>query len=212
MSSNVIFPPNNGSVHNIAQIMKNVTFLAADAELGALCLNANMAIFMQTTLQEMVHMQPPMPIKTDTSTTYGIIMNKIIPKVMKAIHTCFHWLHHGGQWWHCQYYWGQGTWIMPTIGQNNTQQHITKWWELHSKQHHTRYQHPVRRYRRMWQQDLECEWSGMMQGCAGVARIPNPEKQATDRQFQVEKTASTDPNKSHKSTVGNFVMPLKMKL
>ena len=37
MSNNAEVPPNNHSIHNVAQIIKAVMSSAAEAELGALC-------------------------------------------------------------------------------------------------------------------------------------------------------------------------------
>ena len=62
--------------------------LAAEVELRAVFINVKQPVIMRTALQEMGHHQPPTPIKTDSSTTYGIITNKIMPKVMKAC-SCF---------------------------------------------------------------------------------------------------------------------------
>ena len=48
-------PPNNGAVLNIAQIIKNVMTLAADAEIGALFINSRQAIPARNTVEEMGH-------------------------------------------------------------------------------------------------------------------------------------------------------------
>lgn len=46
---------NNGPVHNIAQIIRNVTTSAADAEIGALYINSRQAIPARQLLEEMGH-------------------------------------------------------------------------------------------------------------------------------------------------------------
>ena len=51
--------PANGPVHNIAQIIRNVMTLAADAEIGALFINSRFAIPARQLLEEMGHPQPP---------------------------------------------------------------------------------------------------------------------------------------------------------
>jgi hypothetical protein len=51
-------PINNGAVLNILQIIKAVISLAAEAELGALFINAKTAVSMQQTLKELGHPQP----------------------------------------------------------------------------------------------------------------------------------------------------------
>ena len=92
MFSNTTFPANNGAIHNTAQVVKAVMSSAAEAELGALYINAKFAAPIWNTLIEMGHPQPPTPIQTDNSTAFGIVTNKIIPKVTKAMDMCYHWL------------------------------------------------------------------------------------------------------------------------
>jgi hypothetical protein len=68
MSSNTKDPSNNGAVLNIAQIIKSVMSSAAEAELGALYVNACKAIPQRQLLEEMGRPQPPTPMQTDNST------------------------------------------------------------------------------------------------------------------------------------------------
>jgi hypothetical protein len=49
----------------------------AEAELGALFLNAQEAKVMQLVLEEFGHSQPPTPIHIDNTTTVGIVNNTI---------------------------------------------------------------------------------------------------------------------------------------
>ena len=44
MSKDVSSPPNNGAVLNIAQIMKNIMLSEAEAEIGAMYVNAHEAV------------------------------------------------------------------------------------------------------------------------------------------------------------------------
>jgi hypothetical protein len=92
LSSNVDNPPNNGAVLTIATIIKAVMSSAAEAELGALFLNAREAVYLRQILTEMGHPQPRTPIQTDNSTAEGVINNKIQPKRTKAMDMRFHWL------------------------------------------------------------------------------------------------------------------------
>ena len=92
LSSNVDNPPNNGAVLTIATIIKAVMSSAAEAELGALFLNAREAVYLRQILTEMGHLQPRTPIQTDNSTAEGVINNKIQPKRTKAMDMRFHWL------------------------------------------------------------------------------------------------------------------------
>eukprot|EP00956_Cyclotella_meneghiniana_P031271 scaffold81716_cov13-Cyclotella_meneghiniana.AAC.1 len=58
---------------------------AAEAETGALFLNAKLAVPIRHTLEELGHPQGKTPIQTDNSTAYGIVNNKIQPKQTKAM-------------------------------------------------------------------------------------------------------------------------------
>jgi hypothetical protein len=91
-SADVDDPPNNRAVLNISKILKAVMCSAAEAELGALYINACEAIPMRHLLEEMGHKQPPTPIKTDNSTAHGVITNNIQPCRTKAMDMRFHWL------------------------------------------------------------------------------------------------------------------------
>jgi len=92
MSNNARIPPNNGAVLNVASIIKAVMSSAAEAELGALYINAREAVPMRITLEEMGHPQPPTPVQTDNTTAVGVITHKIQPKRTKAMDMRFHWL------------------------------------------------------------------------------------------------------------------------
>jgi hypothetical protein len=65
---------------------------AAEAELGALYLNAMEAIYLRQILHKIGQKQPHTPILTDNTTAKGIINNKIQPKRTKAMDMRFHWL------------------------------------------------------------------------------------------------------------------------
>ena len=92
LSSDENFPPNNGVILNIAQIIKAVMSSAAEAELGALFINAKEAIYVRNMLTEMGHTQPRTPIQTDNSTAEGVINSKIQPKRTKSMDMRFYWL------------------------------------------------------------------------------------------------------------------------
>ena len=65
---------------------------AAEAELGALYINAKEAVHIRQMLREMGHPQPRTPIQTDNSTAEGVINSKIQPKRTKAMDMRFFWL------------------------------------------------------------------------------------------------------------------------
>ena len=70
----------NGPINVVCHIMRKVLSSAAETELGALFYNCKEACPIHTTLEELGHPQPPMPIQTDNSTAAGIANNTIKQK------------------------------------------------------------------------------------------------------------------------------------
>jgi hypothetical protein len=91
LSSDTEDPINYGAVLNLAQIIKAVMSSAAEAELGALYINAREAVPQCQTLAEMNHKQPSTPMQTDNSTALGVVSNNIQPQCTKAMDMRFHW-------------------------------------------------------------------------------------------------------------------------
>jgi hypothetical protein len=67
----------NGAIHITCTILKLVATSAAEADLGALFLNAQEARVICVVLEELRHPQPPTPIHVDNTTTVGIVNNTI---------------------------------------------------------------------------------------------------------------------------------------
>ena len=65
---------------------------AAEAEVGALFMNAQLAAPMRVTLEELGFPQPATPMKTDNSTANGIMNGSIKQQRSKAIDVRFCWL------------------------------------------------------------------------------------------------------------------------
>jgi hypothetical protein len=101
--------PNNGAILNISQIIKSVMSSAAEAELGALYINAREAVPCRTLLHEMGHQQPPTPIQTDNSTALGVVTNNILPRRTKAMDMRFWWLRDRDEQEQFRYFWRPGT-------------------------------------------------------------------------------------------------------
>ena len=76
LSSNTQYPPSNGSILNVAQILKTVMSSAVEAELGGLYFNSQEAMYMRNILAEMGHLQPLTPIRTDNLTVDGVVNSK----------------------------------------------------------------------------------------------------------------------------------------
>ena len=80
LSSNEPDPLNNWAISTNATILKNVMSSTAEAEIGALYLNAREAVYLWQILVEMGHPQPPTSIQTDNTTAEGLVNHKIQPK------------------------------------------------------------------------------------------------------------------------------------
>ena len=65
--------------------MRNFFAYAAEAELSALFHNGQEAAVIHQTLLEMGHPQPPIPIKTDNSTTDGIANKSVIQRKLQSM-------------------------------------------------------------------------------------------------------------------------------
>ena len=79
----------NGAILTQCAILKCVAASAAEAELGALFLNAMEARIMRLTLTEMGHPQPPTPIHVDNTTAVGIVNDTIKRQRSRAMNMRF---------------------------------------------------------------------------------------------------------------------------
>eukprot|EP00804_Cyclotella_cryptica_P026336 CCRYP_007671-RA/>CCRYP_007671-RA protein AED:0.18 eAED:0.21 QI:0/0/0/1/0/0.33/3/0/1086 len=102
-------PRNNGAILTLAQIIKPVMSSAAEAELGALYINARETIPQRHLLNELGHPQPPTPIQIDNSTALGVVTNIIQPKRTKAMDMRFHWFRCRENQKQFRTYWRAGT-------------------------------------------------------------------------------------------------------
>jgi hypothetical protein len=67
----------NGSILNVAAVIKNVVASVADSEVGACFHNAQSGAPLRVTLTELGHTQPPTPLRTDNSTAFSIVNETI---------------------------------------------------------------------------------------------------------------------------------------
>jgi hypothetical protein len=91
MSSDTPCPHNNGAVLTIAQIIKAVKSLAAEAKIGAFYINCREAVPAHHTLEFLGHPQPPTPIQTDNTMALGVVNNNVMKK-LNAMDMKYHWL------------------------------------------------------------------------------------------------------------------------
>ncbi len=82
----------NGAIHITSAILKLVAASTAEAELGALFLNAQEAKVLQLILVELGHPQPPPLIQINNTTTVGIVNNTIKCQRSKAMEMRYLWL------------------------------------------------------------------------------------------------------------------------
>ena len=85
-------PTPNGVLHALCITLRNVMASAAEAELGALFYNRQVAEPICTCLEEMVYPQPIPPIKTDNSTAAGIVNSSVRQKKSKSMDMRFYWV------------------------------------------------------------------------------------------------------------------------
>ena len=95
---------------------------AANAELGALFINAREAALMRHLLIEMGHPQPPTPIQVNNTTALGVVKQTIQPKQTKAMDMRFHWLRCSTNQKQFRTYWREGK---TNRGDYTTKHHST---------------------------------------------------------------------------------------
>jgi hypothetical protein len=85
-------PLYNGPLLCHTTVLKHVVSSVAEAEFGALFVNAKEGTVTRTTLAEMGHNQDITELKTDNTTADGIINNTVQQKLSKAIDMRFYWV------------------------------------------------------------------------------------------------------------------------
>jgi hypothetical protein len=157
-------PPNedklNGSILNVASVIKNVVASAAESEVGACFQNAQTTAPLRVTLLELGHKQPATPLRTDNSTAYGILNETIKQKRSKSIDMKYYWLQDRVRQKQFDVYWRPG--------KDNLADYHTK---HHPAQHHQD-MHPILLH--------QYNSLNVLRGCA---KLPQPKLyQPTDTQ------------------------------
>ena len=78
---------------------------AAEAEIGAMYINAREAVHQRMTLSEMGHPQPRTPMQTDNSEARAVVTKHLQPRRTKAMDMRFHWLQCRDTQGQFRYYW-----------------------------------------------------------------------------------------------------------
>jgi hypothetical protein len=82
----------DGAILIISKVLKHVMSSAAEAEIGAVFINAKEGSVLRTTLEELGHKQPPTPMETDNTTATGYSNGTIKQKCTKAMCMRFNWI------------------------------------------------------------------------------------------------------------------------
>jgi hypothetical protein len=98
----------NGAILIISKFLKHVMSLAAEAEIGAVFINAKEGAVLRTTLEELGHPQPPAPMETDNTTATGYSNGTIKQKRTKAMDMRFYWIKDRLKQGQFNVYWGPG--------------------------------------------------------------------------------------------------------
>ena len=85
-------PKPNGAIVTECRTVRNVMSSAVEAEIIGIFHNAKVAVPVRAALAEMGHPQPPTTIRTDNSTSHGILTSTIRQKRSKAFDMNIYWI------------------------------------------------------------------------------------------------------------------------
>jgi hypothetical protein len=115
----------NGSILNLASVIKNVVASADESEVGACFQNTQSGASLRVTLTELGHTQSSTTLRTDNYTAFGILNETIKQKRSKSMDMRYHWLTERVRQKQFDVYWWPGS---ENIGNCHTKHH--------SAQHH----------------------------------------------------------------------------
>jgi hypothetical protein len=167
----------NGSILNVAAVIKNFVASAAESEIGACFHNAQSGAPLGVTLTELGHTQPPTPLQTDTYTAYGIVNEVIKQKRSKAMDMRYHWLTDRARQKQFNVYWRPGR---ENLGDYHTKHH--------SAQHHKDMRHLIL-YRATSLQVLG--------GCVKLLPLPQPPRARPHGRTDEPKRPESHPTKEY---------------
>jgi hypothetical protein len=144
----------NRSILNVAAVIKNVVASSAESKVGACFHNAQSGAPLRVTLTELGHTQPPTPLRTDNSTSYGIVNETIKQKRSKAMDMRYHWLTDRVRQKQFDVYWRPGH---ENLGDYHTKHH--------SAQHHKDMRHLILH---------EANSLQVLRGCVKLLPLPQP--------------------------------------
>jgi hypothetical protein len=141
----------NGSLLTLSTILRMVVTSAAEAEIGALFVNAKEGVNIQNILKEMGHPKPATPMQTDNTTVHGILRGTCKQQRSKTIDMRFYWVRDRAQQGQFDIGWGPSA--------QNLGDYFTKHHPLHTigelevctytvKTHHSTYPRRTKRLRK----------------------------------------------------------------
>jgi hypothetical protein len=104
--------PRNGAILIISKVLVHVMSSAAAAEIGAVFINTKEGAVIRTTLDELGHKQPPIPMETDNTTATGYSNGTIKQKRTKYMDIRFYWIKDRVKQGQFNVYWGPGFQIL----------------------------------------------------------------------------------------------------
>jgi hypothetical protein len=144
----------NGSIFNIASVIKKVVTSAAESEVGACFHNTLGGAPLRVTLTELGHTKPPTPLRTDNSSAFRILNETIKQKRSKAMDMRYHWLTDRIRQTQFDVYWRPG--------RENLADYHTK---HHTAQHHKDVRHLILHQSNSLQ---------VLRGCVRLLPLPQP--------------------------------------
>jgi hypothetical protein len=165
----------NGSILNVAAVIKNVVASAAESEVGACFHNAQSGAPLRVTLTEMGHTKLPTPLQTDNSTAFGILNETIKQKRSKAMDMRYHWLTDRVRQKQFDVYWRRGR---ENLGDYHTK-HL-------SAQHHKDMRHLILHQENSFH---------IMRGCVTLLHLPHPPRARPHGRTDEPKRPESHPTK-----------------
>jgi hypothetical protein len=145
----------NGSILNVASVIKNVVASAAESEVGACFQNSQSGAPLRVTLAEVGHTQPATPLLTDNSTAFGILNETIKQKRSKSMDMRYHWLTDRFRQKKIDVYWRPGR---ENLGDYHTKHHSAQ----HHKDMHRLILHQANSLQ-------------VLRGCVKILPLPQPQ-------------------------------------
>jgi hypothetical protein len=165
----------NGSILNVASVIKHVVASATESEVGPCFHNAQSGAPLTVTLTEIGHSQPPTPLRVDKSTAFGILKETIKHKRSKSMDMRYHWLTDRVRQKQFDVYWRPGR---ENIGDYHTKHH--------SAQHHKDMRHLILHQENSLQ---------VLRGCVKLLPLPQPPVALPHKRTDKSKRPESHPTK-----------------